>query len=86
MSHEELVKLTQNATFELAKDFILEGLSYRLNSFENAIKTETKINVEPRTHFQESKPVAAQDTSVPSLNQTQQVNQQSALFGAVQNL
>ena len=52
MSHEELIMLTQNTVFELAKDFILEGLSFRLNSFENAIKKDTRINTEPRSNFQ----------------------------------
>ena len=56
MSHEELISLTQNPTFELAKDFILEGLSFRLNSFENAIKKETRINTEPRTNFKPQMP------------------------------
>ena len=43
MSHEDLILLTSNKTFELAKDFILEGLSARLNNFENAIKTESLL-------------------------------------------
>lgn len=42
--HEDLLALTTNKTFELAKDFIVEGLSVRLNPFENAIKTELSIN------------------------------------------
>lgn len=48
MKHEDLLALTANKTFELAKDFIVEGLSVRLNPFENGIKDETKINCEPR--------------------------------------
>ena len=57
MSHEYLILLTSNKTFELAKDFILEGLSARLNNFENAIKTELKINTEPRVNYEPSKGV-----------------------------
>jgi hypothetical protein len=30
--------LTSNKTFDLAKDFILEGLSLKLNAFEAGIK------------------------------------------------
>jgi hypothetical protein len=38
LSHENLISLTSNKTFELAKDFILEGLSLKLNAFEAGIK------------------------------------------------
>jgi len=57
MSHEDLITFTTNKTFDLAKDFILEGLSARLNSFENAIKSELKINTEPRVNYEPSKGV-----------------------------
>ena len=40
MSHEDLLGLTVNAVFAEAKDFIVEGLSVKLNSFENAIKSD----------------------------------------------
>jgi len=51
MKLEDLLSLTMNKTFELAKDFIVEGLSVRLNSFENGIKNELKINTEPRVNY-----------------------------------
>lgn len=38
--HEDLLDLVQNPVFNLAKDYIVEGLSVRLNPYENAIKTE----------------------------------------------
>ena len=38
MKHEDLLGLTTNKTFELAKEFIIEGLSVRLNPYENGIK------------------------------------------------
>ena len=38
LSHENLISLTGNKTFELAKDFVLEGLSLKLNAFEAGIK------------------------------------------------
>jgi hypothetical protein len=40
MAHEELLALTANPLFAEAKDFIVEGLSVKLNSFENAIKSD----------------------------------------------
>jgi hypothetical protein len=48
LSHENLISLTNNKTFELAKDFILEGLSLKLNAFESGIKQEPSINIHPR--------------------------------------
>lgn len=36
MKHEDLIALTANPIFELAKDFIVEGLSVKLNKHENA--------------------------------------------------
>jgi|TARA_B110001450_G_C17600908_1_gene472945 hypothetical protein len=36
MAHEDLLALTSNKTFEAAKDFIVEGLSVKLNKHENA--------------------------------------------------
>lgn len=50
--HEDLLLLTQNKVFELAKDFIVEGLSARLNPYENAIKSELSINTQPRVNFE----------------------------------
>ena len=45
MKHEDLLALTANPAFSLAKDFIIEGLSVRLDPK----KTEgLKINVKPR--------------------------------------
>lgn len=50
VKHEDLIALTTNKTFELAKDYIVEGLSVRLNPFESGIKTDLKINTEPRSN------------------------------------
>jgi len=36
LHHDELLALTMNPTFELAKNFIVEGLSVRLNSYETS--------------------------------------------------
>ena len=51
MKHEELLALTMNPTFELAKQYIIEGLSVRLNPFENGIKDSIAINIEPRANY-----------------------------------
>ncbi len=72
MSHEDLLVLTADPVFEQAKDFIVEGLSAKLNTFENAIKKELSINLEPRTNFDPSK---VQDPSDP-LAQANQSRQQ----------
>lgn len=55
MKHEDLLALTTNPTFELAKQFIIEGLSVRLNPFENGIKDQIAINVEPRANHDPTK-------------------------------
>jgi len=44
--------MTLNHTFELAKTFIVEGLSVRLDSYEAAMKKEIQINIEPRVYFE----------------------------------
>lgn len=55
MSHEDLLSLTANKTFEAAKDFIVEGLSVKLNKHENAKQEDHKINVQMRAHLQKKK-------------------------------
>ena len=50
MKHEDLLELTSNKTFELAKEYIIQGLSVRLNPYENGIKDTIQINVEPRAN------------------------------------
>jgi len=62
MSHEDLLALTVNPTFDLAKAFIIEGLSVRLNPYENAIKGNNTINLEPRANYD---PALCNHASVP---------------------
>ena len=52
MKHEDLLALTANPVFSEAKDFVVEGLSVKLNTFENAIKTDLQINTEPRSNYE----------------------------------
>jgi len=51
MKHEDLLMLTSNKTFELAKDYIVEGLSVKLNKHENAKQDDHNINVTMRSHL-----------------------------------
>jgi len=44
MSHEELIKLQTDAKYAIAKDQLVEALSFKLNNYENAIKDELKLN------------------------------------------
>ena len=44
--------MSMNPMFELAKNFIVEGLSVRLDSYENASKKELNINIEPRVNYE----------------------------------
>lgn len=44
--------MTLNPIFELAKTYIVEGLSVRLDSYETALKKEMQINIEPRVYFE----------------------------------
>lgn len=44
MSHEELIKLQSDSKYDIAKDQLLEALSFKLNNYENAIKEELKLN------------------------------------------
>lgn len=52
MKHEDLIQMSINPVFELAKDYIVEGLSVRLDSYENACKKDLNINIEPRVNFE----------------------------------
>lgn len=43
----------------MAKEYIIEGLSVRLNPYENGIKDTVQINVEPRANFKPAAPKGA---------------------------
>lgn len=54
LKHEELLDLSLNPDFAGAKDYILEGLSYRLNSYEqlnDGTKKQIEINLKPRKNY-----------------------------------
>jgi hypothetical protein len=68
MKHEDLIALTANKTFDLAKDYIMEGLSVKLNSFENAIKGDLAINTEPRINYEPPVKKDAKGNIIPQSN------------------
>ena len=52
LKHEHLLAMTMNPVFELAKNFIVEGLSVRLDPYETATRKELQINIEPRVLYE----------------------------------
>lgn len=52
LHHEDLLRMTSNPVFELAKNFIVEGLSVRLDTYENSKKKNLNINLEPRVNYE----------------------------------
>lgn len=52
LKHEDLLSLTLNPRFDLAKNFIVEGLSVRLEPYENALRKQLSINIEPRVFYE----------------------------------
>ena len=52
LKHEELLALAINPVFDAAKNYIVEGLSVRLDSYENASKKDLQINIEPRVNYE----------------------------------
>ena len=70
LHHEELLKLAADPQFELAKDFIVEGLTYKLDQKDkNVLGEKLKINVHPRVYYGGFDPKLAKGTSEdPNLN------------------
>ena len=53
MTHEELLKLMQNPEFVLAKEMVMQGLSCKLNNYENSNNLDLLINLRPRDSIQQ---------------------------------
>lgn len=52
LKHEDLVETSLNPNFQPAKDYIMQGLSYRLNPYEaNQKHREYTINLHPRKNY-----------------------------------
>eukprot|EP00347_Sterkiella_histriomuscorum_P013958 403362705 len=52
LKHEELIETSLNPNFDQAKDYIMQGLSYRLNPYEENQKyREFTINLQPRKNY-----------------------------------
>lgn len=64
--------MTINPRFELAKNFIVEGLAVKLDSPENAAKKGLQINIEPRVYYEnnsyQARPVVGIPEAANSLN------------------
>ncbi len=50
LHHEQLLAMTANPIFELAKNFIVEGLAFKLDP--KTLKKDPQINVEPRVYYE----------------------------------
>ena len=44
--------MASNPLFDLAKNFIVEGLSAKLETYENLKKKSLQINIEPRVYYE----------------------------------
>jgi hypothetical protein len=51
LKHEELIELGFNETFKDAKDYIMQGLSYRLDPYEKSAFKDYKISMKPRVNY-----------------------------------
>ena len=51
MTHEQLVETSMDSDFEMAKAYILDGLSNKLVNFEKSSKLNLSFNVMPRTKY-----------------------------------
>jgi len=51
LTHQELLALTVSETFALANEYVVEGLSVKLNNFEEVSRLElgARGNIEPRS-------------------------------------
>jgi hypothetical protein len=52
MKHEDLFAMSSNPVFELAKDYIVEGMSVLLDTTGMSAKKELNININPRINFE----------------------------------
>jgi hypothetical protein len=54
LHHERLLQLTADPLFELAKNFIVEGLTHKLGAKDGApINHKLEININPRVYYDE---------------------------------
>ena len=51
LSHSDLISLTNEPIMKDYKDLILQGLSARLNTYENTSESRNLINLKPRTYL-----------------------------------
>jgi hypothetical protein len=63
MTHEQLVNVSRNPEFVLAKDMVLTALSCRLDCYDTFKKEELGFSITPRTQYC---PIAKNDASIVS--------------------
>eukprot|EP00347_Sterkiella_histriomuscorum_P004984 403358342 len=80
LHHDELLSMTMNPTFDLAKNFIVEGLSVRLDTYESTNKKDLQINREPRVYYE-----VDNENNRTMIQQQQQQLQQNNPFSQMQN-
>lgn len=51
MTHEQLVGISRDPQFTLAKDMVLSALSCRLDCYDTAHKDALNFSVQPRTRY-----------------------------------
>lgn len=69
MQHTELIEAAKNPSFSnIAKDYIMQGLSYRLKPFEAGkedIEKEYTIELKPRNHYKKEEPPKKEEVVAP---------------------
>jgi hypothetical protein len=55
LHHDELLSLNKNPIFASAKDYVMQGLSHRLNPFEKVGENDDRYTIElkPRLYYEE---------------------------------
>lgn len=80
LHHDELLKLSKNPIFESAKDYVMQGLSHRLNPFEKVGENDERYTIElkPRLSY-------ADKVLKPSQSIISQASEQKDLAGSSTN-
>lgn len=55
LHHDELLNLSKNPIFASAKDYVMQGLSHRLNPFEKVGENDDRYTIElkPRLSYED---------------------------------
>jgi hypothetical protein len=75
LSHLDLIVTSQDKLFDSHKNFILEALSIRLNSYENVMIGKTKLNLTPRTSYAPNSKANKEGITNTTNNKEQQIRE-----------